>query len=212
MKRILCFGDSNTWGWVPGSDGDRFPEDVRWPGVAQEQLGPDFKIIEEAQNGRTTMWDDPSESIDKNGLRHLPIVLESQKPVDLVVLMLGTNDLKLHLNQNALSIAHGMGVLVDRVLESAAGPTGSAPKVLIVSPARVSEGECPFGNLFVDGPTKSAGLAAAYQEIAKEKNVEFLDAAEFASCPVPDTIHIDAESCRRLGKAIATKVSEIASK
>jgi lysophospholipase L1-like esterase len=65
-KRILCFGDSNTWGWIPGSDGDRFPADVRWPGVMAAELGPDFVVIEEAQNGRTTLWDDPTETIDDN--------------------------------------------------------------------------------------------------------------------------------------------------
>ena len=206
MKRILCFGDSNTWGWITGSDGDRLAPDVRWPGVMAAELGDGFTVIEEAQNGRTTMWDDPTEPIDKNGLRHLPIILESQKPVDLVIVMLGTNDLKNHFNLNAHAIAHGCGVLIDRVLESDAGPANGAPKVLLVAPAPVADGECPFGHLFDGAPEVSAGFKAAYTEVAEARGIPFLNAGDFASCPVPDTIHIDAESCSRLGKAMGEKV------
>ena len=208
MKRILCFGDSNTWGWVPGSDGERFPADVRWPGVMQAELGADFLVIEEAQNGRTTMWDDPTELIDKNGLRHLPVILESQKPVDLVILMLGTNDLKNHFNLNANAIAHATGVLLDRILESDAGPENRPPQAILVAPAPVADGFCPFGHLFDNAAEVSRGFSQAYRETAEARGVPFLDAGEFASCPVPDTIHIDAESCARLGKAMAIKVRE----
>jgi lysophospholipase L1-like esterase len=94
LKTILCFGDSNTWGWIPGPDGDRYPPEVRWPGVLQERLGDNYRVVEEALNGRMTVWDDPYEPVhDKNGKRHLAVALESHKPIDLVILMLGTNDL-----------------------------------------------------------------------------------------------------------------------
>ena len=204
--RILCYGDSNTWGWVPGSDGERFAPDVRWPGVMQAQLGDGYVVIEEAQNGRTTMWDDPGQLVCKNGLKHLPVVLESQKPIDLVILMLGVNDLKNHFGLDAYAIAHGCGVLLDRILASDAGPGKQAPKALLVAPALVTEGPCPFGHLFDDGPEKSAGLAEAYREIAVGRGVPFFDAASVASCPIPDAIHIDAESCGRLGRALAELV------
>ncbi|MFT5469683.1 MAG: lysophospholipase L1-like esterase [Verrucomicrobiales bacterium] len=209
QKRVLVFGDSNSWGWIPGSDGDRMPADVRWPGVMQAELGDDFDVIEECQNGRTTMWDDPCEPIDKNGLRHLPVVLESQKPLDLVIVMLGTNDLKNHFNLNAFAIAHSCGVLLDKVLESDAGPDKRAPKVLLIAPAPVADGQCPFGHLFDNAAAKSAGFKDAYAEIAASRGIPFLNAGDYASCPVPDTIHIDAESCGRLGNAVAAKVREI---
>jgi lysophospholipase L1-like esterase len=209
MKRILCFGDSNTWGYIIGSDGDRMPADVRWPGVMQAELGNQYVVIEEAQNGRTTMWDDPCELVDKNGLRHLPVLLESHKPIDLVIVMLGTNDLKNHLNQNAHSIAHSCGVLIDRILESTSGPNKTAPNVLLIAPVPVSEGYCPFGHLFDDGAEKSAGFKAAYAEVAAERGIPFLNAGDFACCPAPDTIHIDAEGCGSLGRAVAEKVQEI---
>ena len=209
MIRILCFGDSNTWGFLIGTDCERMPADVRWPGVLQAELGNEFLVIEEAQNGRTTMWDDPCEPIDKNGLRHLPVVLESQAPVDLVILMLGTNDLKNHLNQNAHSIAHSCGVLIDRILESTSGPNKTAPKVLLIAPVPVSEGHCPFGHMFDDGAEKSAGFKEAYSEVAADRGIPFLNAGDYARCPAPDTIHIDAEGCASLGLAVAGKVLEI---
>lgn len=208
-KRIVCFGDSNTWGYIPGGGGERMAPGVRWPGVLQNELGDGYLVIEEAQNGRTTMWDDPCETVDKNGLRHLPIVLESHSPIDLVIIMLGTNDLKNHFNHNAHAIAHSCGVLIDRVLESQAGPGSAAPKSLLIAPAPVSEGHCPFGHMFDDGAIKSAGFKAAYSEVAEERGIPFLNAGDYASCPVPDTIHIDEAGCERLGKAVATKVKEI---
>ena len=208
MKRILCFGDSNTWGFTPVT-GERMAADVRWPGVMKTELGSDYFVIEEAQNGRTTMWDDPYEEVNKNGSRHLPVVLESHAPLDLVILMLGTNDLKNHFGQNARSIADSCGVLIDRILASEAGPNGLTPKVLLIAPAPVSEGDCPFGHLFDSAPAVSAGFKDAYAEVAKERRVPFLNAGDYASCPVPDTIHIDAEGCGALGRAVAAKVKEI---
>jgi len=209
MKRVLCFGDSNTWGFVPGSDGERFPAHVRWPGAMQAELGRDYQVIEEAQNGRTTMWDDPGSEVDKNGMRALPIILESQAPLDVAIVMLGTNDLKIHLGLTAPAIAHGAGCLVERIQGSGAGPGGAAPKVILVAPAPVSEGFCPFGRLFDGAPAKSRELKAAYEEVAARYGVAFLNAGDYASCPVPDAIHIDAESCGRLGRALAAKVREV---
>lgn len=211
MKRILCFGDSNTWGFTPVT-GERMAADVRWPGVMQANLGGDFLVIEEAQNGRTTVWDDPYEEVNKNGSRHLPVVLESHAPLDLVILMLGTNDLKSHFGQNARSIADSCGVLIDRILSSEAGPGGSPPKVILIAPAPVSEGDCPFGHLFDNAANVSAGFKEAYTEVAEDRGVAFLNAGDYANCPSPDTIHIDKESCGRLGRAVAAKVSDLFSK
>ncbi|MBG87595.1 MAG: hypothetical protein CMO80_11940 [Verrucomicrobiales bacterium] len=206
MNRILCFGDSNTWGYIPASNLERFPAHVRWPGVLQMELGDEYSIVEEAQNGRTTVFDDPYETICKNGSRHLPVVLESQKPVEVVVLMLGTNDLKLHLNQNALTIAHGAGVLVSRILQSDAGPNQKAPKVLLISPAQIHPAQCPFGHKFDGTHEKSVGFAKAYREVAELHGVEFLDAAEHVKVPETDCIHFDEAGHAALGTAVAKKL------
>ena len=212
MKRtVLCFGDSNTWGFIPGTDCERYLPEVRWPGVMAAALGNGYRVIEEAQNGRMTAWDDPvSPFINKCGATHLPVVLESQKPIDLAILMLGTNDLKNHMGHNAWAIADGMGALVDIVLASDAGPTKRPPRVLVVSPVPVNaEGVCPFSHLFDLAAPLSRELAAAYREIAETRGVEFFDAGAHASCPPTDCIHIDAEGHASIGAAMAEKVRAI---
>ena len=132
MRRILCYGDSNTWGYDAAAD-DRFPEEVRWTGVLQQLLGEGFRVIEEGQPGRTTVWDDPIEE-HRNGKTALYSVLESQSPVDLVVLMLGTNDLKPRFSLNAFDIAAGLERLV-RIIQTHL-PTAQRrpPEILLVCP------------------------------------------------------------------------------
>lgn len=135
MRRILCYGDSNTWGYDAAAD-DRFPEEVRWTGVLQQLLGEGFRVIEEGQPGRTTVWDDPIEE-HRNGKTALYSVLESQSPVDLVVLMLGTNDLKPRFSLNAFDIAAGLERLV-RIIQTHL-PTAQRrpPEILLVCPPPV---------------------------------------------------------------------------
>jgi len=209
-KTIVCFGDSNTWGFIPATEAERYPNDVRWPGVLATELGDTgYRVLEEAQNGRTTVHDDPFETINKNGSRHLPVVLESQKPIDLVIVMLGTNDLKTHFGQSADNIAHGAAELCERIRSSDAGLHGSAPKVLLVSPPAVAPGDCPFGNLFDGAAETSSGFAQAYQMQAASRGLDFLDAAEHATCPTTDCIHLDSEGQRALGLALSKKVQEV---
>ena len=208
-KTILCFGDSNTWGFIPGGDEERYPRDVRWPGVMRNALGEGWYVIEEAQNGRMTVWEDPYESRSKCGKDHLLVILESQKPVDLVTIMLGTNDLKNHMSHNAHAIAHAVGVLIDQVLESDAGPKKDAPKVLMICPAPVTDGNCPFWHLFDTAAEISRQLPEAYREIADDRGVPFLNAGDYASCPDPDCIHIDEAGHAALGNAVAEKVREL---
>ena len=212
-KTVLCFGDSNTWGYIPGGDCDRYPADVRWPGVMQAALGEDdYIVIEEAQNGRMSAWDDPYQTavgINKNGATHLPVVLESHKPLDLVIIMLGTNDLKNHLNHDAHAIAQAIGVLVDIVAASDAGMGKVAPEILVICPVPVTEGECPFEHLFDSAVPISREMAAAYRETAEGRGVHFLNAGDFATCPTTDCIHIDDQGHAALGTAVAEKVRAI---
>lgn len=209
MKRILCFGDSNTWGYMPLSALERYPDEARWAGVLQSKLGSEYRVIEEGQNGRTTVFDDPFETICKNGSKHLPVLLESHKPLDLVVIMLGTNDLKTHFRQNAHTIAAGAGVLVNRVLESEAGPALSAPKVLLIAPAEVADAQCPFGHKFDGTHEISKSFAHAYEEVAQTLEIPFLNAAEHVSVPTTDCIHFDAAGHAALGAAVTRAVKKI---
>ena len=135
MKTVLCYGDSNTFGHatVPRPDG-RYGVDERWPGVLRKELGRDWLVIEEGLGGRTTVRDDPVEGAEKNGKTYLLPCLLSHRPIDIVVVMLGTNDLKARFNNSAWEIAQGIGVLVDMIRGSATGPNNRAPDVLVVCP------------------------------------------------------------------------------
>jgi lysophospholipase L1-like esterase len=209
MKSILCYGDSNTWGFVPGTDFERHPYDVRWPGVMAGLLGDGYLVIEEGLSGRTTAYDDPT-SLDRNGRVHLPSVLDTHTPVDLVIIMLGTNDTKHHLGLNAHDIAGGAQWLVNYVLASQAGPGRVPPQVLLVSPVLVSQAAPEVcGHAFDEAPEKSAGFASAYQTVAESLGVAFLDAAAFAAPDDADGLHLDAAAHASLAAAIGDKVREL---
>jgi len=132
MKTILCFGDSNTWGYDP-EGGERLPYEQRWPTVMQRELGGGFLVIPEGLNGRTTVFEDPFMP-DRCGAAALPMLLDTHAPLDLVVIMLGTNDVKRYFSVSSAQIARGMERLVSLVRVSEAGVNEAAPPVLVVSP------------------------------------------------------------------------------
>jgi lysophospholipase L1-like esterase len=212
-KTLLCFGDSNTWGfdcerWVRDMPAPRFAPEVRWPGVLAAELGAGFAVIEEGHNGRTTVFDDEVEGIHRNASRYLQACLESQAPLDAVVIMLGTNDLKERFAATASDIALGAAALARTVLSSQVGPEGRAPKVLLVAPFPVGENirNSPFGDIFgyERSVEKSSLLAARYAERAAALGAAFLDAGAVVQAHPKDSIHLSAESHRKLGIAVAS--------
>ena len=206
MKRILCYGDSNTWGYNPATK-DRYPKEVRWTGVLAAALGAGYEVIEEGLNGRTTVWDDPIEGY-KNGATYLPPCLESHKPLDLVVIMLGTNDLKKRFDVPASDIAKGAGVLAKIVQKSEAGVGGQAPQVLLIAPppvARLTE----FAEMFEGSETKSRKLAGHFKAVAAELGCALLNAGEVIVSSDVDGIHFDPPEHARLGQAVAARVKEL---
>ncbi len=134
MKNYLLFGDSNTWGYVPASDGDRFPFENRISGVLQKRLGSSIRVIEEALNGRMTHWDDPLKP-DKNGAKQLPVILDTHRPLDLISIMLGTNDLKHYMRLDPIDSAMGISQLIDTIRESKCGRDGNCPEILAIGNA-----------------------------------------------------------------------------
>jgi lysophospholipase L1-like esterase len=203
---ILCFGDSNTWGYSPESK-ERFSREKRWTGVLGRELGPEVVVIEEGQNSRTTVWDDPVEG-SKNGRTYLVPCLESHSPLDLVVLMLGTNDLKKRFSVPAYDIGASVRVLLQIILASAAGRGGKAPAALLLCPAplgRLSE----WAELFEDGTEKSRRLAPHYAQAAQETGCAFLDVGKVTAVSDLDGVHLDARGHEALGRAVAAKVREI---
>ena len=203
MRRILCFGDSNTWGYDPGTE-DRFDDQTRWTGVLQAALGADFTVIEEGLNGRTTVWNDPIEGY-KNGHDYLVPCLETHRPLDLVVLMLGTNDLKRRFSLSAYDIAQGVAVLLRAISYSKAGRDGHAPRVLLLAPPPVAR-LTGFAEMFEGSESKSLLLGQHYRAVAVEYNVAFLDTSTVIRSSDLDGIHFEAEEHTKLGRAVAHEV------
>jgi len=201
MKTILCYGDSNTWGYIGGT-GERFAADTRWTGVLQQALGTGFRVIEEGLNGRTTVWDDPIEG-DKNGEAYLRPCLQTHKPLDLVILMLGTNDLKRRFSLSAQDITSGAEKLVRIIQTSEAGAQGSAPQVLLVCPASVQY-LSGFAEMFgPDAEERSRRMPAYYAEAAQRCGCGFFDASTVASVSDADGIHLSKAAHAALGEKLA---------
>jgi lysophospholipase L1-like esterase len=206
MYDVLCFGDSNTWGY-DASTAARFPRDVRWTGVLQSTLGPEYRVIEEGLNGRTTVWEDPVEG-DKVGKRHLPPCLLSHAPLDLVIVMLGTNDLKMRYSAPVTDVAAGVSLLADIVLGSAAGKDGKAPALLLVAPPPFAKLSA-FASMFEGGAEKSRSLGRLYAEVARAHGCAFLDAGTVIRSSDIDGIHLEASEHQKLGRAAAREVKKL---
>lgn len=205
-KTILCYGDSNTWGWNPATEA-RYARHERWPGVFRQELGEGYLVIEEGLNGRTTAWDDPIEGY-KNGKEYLIPCLETHKPIDLVIIMLGTNDLKMRFGVPACDVAAGACVLVDIVAKSETGPGDGAPPVLLIAPppiARLSD----FAEEFEGGTAKSKALSRHFRLAAEERGCALLDASEVITSSDVDGIHLDLSEHRKLGEAVAARVRQM---
>jgi lysophospholipase L1-like esterase len=208
VRTVLCFGDSNTYGAVPTLariGRHRFVPDRRWPGIVRKQLGSDWHVVEEGHPSRTTLRDDPIEGVHKNGLRALPICLESHMPIDLVILMLGTNDLKQRFAASPSDIADSVEVVAKAVQSSEAGPGGSAPAVMIIAPPPMMEVGW-LAEMFVGGAAKSLELGPRLADVAARCRTAFLDAGTLLESSSVDGIHLDAEAHRALGTAVARAV------
>ena len=203
MKSIVCFGDSNTWGYNP-KDGTRYPESIRWTGILQSELGSNIKVIEEGLNGRTSVWVDPIEAYP-NGKDALIPCLDSHCPIDLIILLLGTNDLKAHFDKSPKAIAGGIRLLGELIQSSASGPDGAPPRLLLLAPP-------PLGHLgslaerFKGGTEKSNQLGAHYQQVARELNCAFTDLGGKIQSSDQDGIHWEPEAHQTLGQHLAEKI------
>lgn len=206
-KVVVCYGDSNTWGADPTGAG-RFPPEVRWTGVLQRELGSGYKVIEEGLNGRTTNIEDTIEE-DRNGRRQLPPTLESHRPFDLIVIMLGTNDLKKRNNRSAADIAQSASKLADLARKSACGPGGENPTVLLMAPPATVEAGHGLDLLFEGAAEKSRLFPEQYAFYASAVGVEFLDAGSIIVSSPVDGIHFDPDQHSKLGRAVAQAVRRI---
>jgi lysophospholipase L1-like esterase len=205
-RTVLCYGDSNTWGYNPATT-ERYPLQVRWPSVLQAELGDGYLVIPEGLNGRTTVWDDPIEGY-KSGKEYLIPCLETHKPLDLVIIMLGTNDLKMRFSLPTSDIAKGAGALVKMVHKSDTGPGEGAPEVLLIAPpplAMLTE----FADMFSGATEKAEAFSEQYRLQAEEQGCRFMDAGQVIVSSDLDGIHLEASEQHKLGKAVARCVKEI---
>ena len=207
MRTIMCYGDSNTWGADPET-GERYAEDVRWPGILRSRLGEEYRVVEEGLNGRTTVREDPIEGAHKDGRAYLTPCLETHVPLDLVVLMLGTNDLKERFDASASDIDQGAASLADIIRRSGCGPRGGAPEVLLVSPPPVGE-LTDYVEMFEGAGEKSVKFAGYYEQFAEQQGCHFLDASGVISSSDVDGIHLEAGEHRKLGEAVAESIVRI---
>ena len=208
LRTILCYGDFNTHGTVPMEtllSDSRFGPDERWPGVMRKLLGDGWNVIEEGLPGRTTVHPDPIEGAHMSGLAHLRPCLRSHRPIDVLAIMLGTNDLKTRFSVPPSDIALGLVALCETALACAAGPKAGAPKLLLIAPVPAIEAGC-LAEMFGGGAAKAQRLAALYSQVAERFGAAFFDAGSVARISPLDGVHFDADQHRLLGEAVAKVV------
>ncbi len=209
MISVLCYGDSNTYGYNP-TNGMRYPENVRWTGRLQRLLGDEYRVIEEGCNGRTTVFDDPTEGW-KNGLGYLKPCLNTHKPLDFVIMMLGSNDLKEVFHASPEEIANGAGTLVQVIREFTELKQGFIPKIILVSPPEIGEGikNSVFYGAFYENATKrSKEFSKWYRKIAEKYGCIFFDAASCVEPSKEDSLHLTPEAHEKLAEAFCKIVTQ----
>lgn len=206
--RILCIGDSNTWGYHPGVG---LRHEKRWTRLLKDWF-PEDEIIEEGLCGRTAVSMDFAKR-ERCGIDSLKPILMTHKPVDLVIIMLGTNDLKTVFHTNAKHIASGIKEYIKIIKNLFQWEKYSVPEILIAAPVvfreSIAEKEGPGGNFDDYSLEQSRLLPAALEKICREYGVDFLNASDYAEASETDAIHLDAENHRRLAEGFAEKIREI---
>lgn len=210
-KTVLCFGDSNTWGQKPDKSG-RFPAHIRWTGLLQQKLGDGYCIIEEGLSSRTTDLDYDRKS-GRNGKTYLEPCLASHNPLNYVILMLGTNDLKLDFDRSVADIASAIRDLVNIVNEKAKTKDGGPTKIILVSPILVDDTAPYFSESYTGyydhgAVIKSQQLGTEVQKVALATGCTFLNAAEVAS-PGEDGLHFSQEAHQKLADSLTAVFHEL---
>lgn len=213
MKSILLFGDSNSWGYMPNA-GTRYPLEQRWPGIASKLLGGEYNLIEENISGRTTVFEDPRYP-NRCGLGALGYSLCANYPLDMVVLFLGTNDLKF---TDAAGFGRGLAGIVHYVLDAQSiykldEPVfvNNSKKILIVGPPRINAEIVRFrpDNRLSGAAKESQKLSSIAKEVAERTGCWFVDVAEIAYPEPPDCLHLSCEAHRKIAEVIAGRIREI---
>ena len=208
-KRIVCFGDSNTWGYIPVT-GERYDETIRWPARLQEMLGYErCTVVEEGLTGRTTVFDDPFDP-ELNGMKFMPAVLRTAAPIDVLVFMLGTNDFQSHIPAgNAVSTARAVQYMLETARKLGVGRPGGEMQILLISPVEITEDRLTFKENDVTDErsiANSRALGAHMKIVAEQLDVEVLDAAQYIKPGKVDGVHLDEKGHARLAELVYEKL------
>lgn len=208
-RTLVCYGDSNTFGMMPfacPAQNHRWPAGQRWPDKLQQHLGDTWHVIAEGLPGRTTVYDDPRGEW-LNGRRMLRPILASHAPIELLILMLGTNDLKTIFAADAATIATNIGLLIDDARSFAVGPAMQAPQILVLSPVPINETAIP-DNTSAGGNVASRALAGHLETVCTQRQVSFLDLAPLGHAQ-EDGEHLAPDTHARIARAVADKILAI---
>lgn len=206
IKQILCFGDSNTYGLIPGTK-DRYDWDTRWTGILAEYIEKEgYRVAEEGLCGRTTVFEDPVRK-NRRGTDSISFILETHSPIDTVVLMLGTNDCKKAYNASAEEIGKGIEEILDKIYDF-----DRNINVLLVSPIELGNKIWEEGyDLEFDQKSlaTSKKLPKVYEKIAIRRNIGFIQASKYAKPSKADREHLDENGHKALGNAIISKLESM---
>ncbi|MES2298394.1 MAG: SGNH/GDSL hydrolase family protein [Pseudomonadota bacterium] len=207
MQHMLVYADSLSWGLIPATR-NRLPFEQRWPGVMEAALickGRHVRVIEDCLNGRRTVWDDPFKQ-GRNGLAGVAQRIEIHSPLELVVLMLGTNDFQSMHEYNAWHSSQGIAALVSAIRTAPIEPGMPAPQVLVVAPPPIRIPKGPLAPKFEGAAKKCVGIASAYQQTCAELSCHFFDAGSVTTSSNVDGIHLDVAQHAILGQALSEVV------
>ena len=213
MKAILAYGDSITYGANPIMDSPRHAYEDRWPSVLEAGLGGKARVIAEGLGGRTTVHDDWYANADRNGARILPTLLASHGPLDAIIIMLGTNDLKPFRGRTALEASYGVRRLVQVIRGDAGEEFETPPKIVIVAPPHLCRTNVHpemmdhFGQ--DEAIAQSKLFATYYKRRADELGTAFFDASTAAQPDPNDGVHLDAKNTRAIGEGLVPVVKAL---
>jgi lysophospholipase L1-like esterase len=202
-ERIMVFGDSLSWGYEPGSKHQRFAADVRWPGRLQILLGDKYEIIEENLNSRGIENGDPRPGKEgRRALDYIEAALDSQDPIDKVVVLLGTNELKHEMNMSAEQVGESMEKLLTIIKNRPSQFRGTTPEVLLLSPPIINDETeyCRDGDKYLGATVKSQELVGVYERLAAKLGIGFVDLNAITAGV--DGIHINADEHAKVAELV----------
>ena len=207
--RILCYGDSNTWGYISGTNYNRLLKSKRWTGMLQEALGNQYLIIEEGLNGRTISSNDPRpEKAGKNGYDYLIPCLDSQDPLDIVILMLGTNDLKKRYGKTTKQIGEDIeSTMVKTILNRKSQFMSTTPELILICPPLINENAEYCKDIYEGASEKSKKLNKIYKKISEKYNCKFISNDNLTTGI--DGVHLDEDSHKKLASSLVNCIRDL---